>query len=107
MYRSVYSNSANGTYLLNFTAPSAGTYTLNVKLASGDMNTPDGLLGTYYNNRWLYGDYIFQRVDKNMSIDFNDGLVTTTAKDYVSVSWTGYIKPSYAETYTFSITSDV
>jgi len=96
----------NGTYLLNFTAPSAGTYYLHVLLASGDINTADGLTGEYFNNRWLYDTPYVTQIDRNLSLNWYDGLVTPTAKNYVSVRWTGFIRPAYAETYVFTIVSD-
>merc|ERR1719356_739052 len=54
---------AAGTYTIDFTAPSAGTYYLNVMLASGDINTPDGMTGEYFNNRWLHGSPYSTQVD--------------------------------------------
>jgi len=95
-----------GTYTIDFTAPSAGTYYLNVMLASGDISTPDGMTGEYFNNRWLHGTAYSTQIDANCSLDWEDQLVTATAKDSVSIRWSGYIQPSYAETYTFTITSD-
>eukprot|EP00484_Ammonia_sp_Unknown_P018911 CAMPEP_0197023788 /NCGR_PEP_ID=MMETSP1384-20130603/4422_1 /TAXON_ID=29189 /ORGANISM="Ammonia sp." /LENGTH=1466 /DNA_ID=CAMNT_0042452053 /DNA_START=42 /DNA_END=4442 /DNA_ORIENTATION=+ len=96
----------NGSYFVNFTAPSAGTYYLSVYLASGDINSADGLTGEYFNNRWLYGTPYNTQIDGNISLDWGHGLVTATAKNFVSVRWSGYIKPAYAETYNFSISSD-
>jgi len=75
-------------------------------LASGDINTPDGLTGEYFNNRWLYDNPYSTQIDANLTIDWNDGLITQTAKNFVSIRWTGYIKPAYAEIYTFTISSD-
>lgn len=98
---------AGGLYQLNYTASFAGTWILYVQLASGDINTPDGLTGAYYNNRWLYGSPILTQIDNNISQSWASGLVTTTAKDYVSVQWTGFIRPAYAESYNFTIISDV
>jgi len=102
----IISAAENGTYLINFTAPSSGTYYLNVLLASGDINVPDGLTGDYFNNRWLYDTPYNTQIDTNISLSWNDGLITETAKDFISIRWTGYVKPMYAETYTFTIISD-
>jgi len=97
----------NGTYLVDFTTPaSADTYYLNVMLASGDINTPDGLRGDYFNNRWLHDTPYTTQIDPTLTIDWMDGLITQTAKNFVSIRWTGYIKPAYDETYTFTISSD-
>jgi len=95
------------TYDIDFTTPAtADTYYLNVMLASGDDSTPDGLTGEYFNNRWLYDSPYSTQIDANLTIDWEDGLITQTAKNFVSIRWTGYIKPAYAEVYTFTISSD-
>ena len=99
-------NQSNGEYNITFIMPTSGVYYLYIQLASGDLNIPDGLTGYYYNNRWLYGTPIDTKIDSNLSISFGTGLVTSTAKDYVSIQWTGFILPKYAETYTFKIISD-
>ena len=97
----------NGTYLINFTTPSSSDiYYLDVLLASGDINNADGLTGEYYNNRWLYDSPIDTVIDTNLSLNWYNGLITSTAKNYISIRWTGYIKPLYAETYNFIISSD-
>merc|ERR1712013_538056 len=97
----------DGQYLVDFTTPaSADTYYLNVMLASGDTDTPDGLTGEYFNNRWLYDTPYSTQIDGTPTIDWGNGLITQTAKNFVSIRWTGYIKPAYAETYTFTIESD-
>ena len=64
------------------------------------------MTGNYYNNRWLYGTPIDTEIDSNLSINWGSNLVTSTASDYVSVTWTGYIKPLYDELYNFTIISD-
>ena len=96
----------NGSYIFNFSAPSADTMYLSVMLASGDMNSADGLTGEYFNNRWLHDTAYNTLIDDEIDMDFGEGLITQTAKNFISIRWTGYIKPSYAEIYTFSITSD-
>jgi len=97
---------SNGTYAFNFSAPSADTMYLSVMLASGDIDSADGLTGEYFNNRWLHDTAYSTQVDAELDIDFGEGLITQTAKDFISIRWTGYVKPLYAETYTFSIESD-
>jgi len=105
--QAIITEDSNGTYLVDFTTPAtADTYYLNVMLASGDINTPDGLKGDYFNNRWLYDTPYSTQVDGNLTIDWETGLITQTAKNFVSIRWTGYIKPAYAELYTFTISSD-
>jgi len=96
----------NGQYKVDFTVPDAGDYILNVYLASGVRNSPDGLLGEYYSNRWLYGNPTMSRVDSIIDFQWGTGSITGTDYDYVSTRWSGYIKASYAETQTFTVTSD-
>jgi hypothetical protein len=61
-----------------------------------------GLLGEYFNNRWLFGRPMTRRIDE--SIDFywteNDA-ITSTGKDFISVRWSGYVRPIFSEKYTF------
>ena len=58
----------------------------------------------------LYTPYnthaIDTKIDKNISLNWNDGLITSTAKNFISIRWSGYIKPIYPETYHFIISSD-
>ena len=73
----------------------------------GANGNGDGLTGAYYNNRWLQDSPVLTRIDKYIDFEWGTDLVTPSAKDYVSVRWTGYIKPQYQETYTFYVDVDV
>jgi len=87
-----------GRYLTTYNSPRVGKYTLSFQTAHFG-----GLTGEYFNNRWLHGSSTFTRVDH--AIDFQWGKsdpVTPTGKDFVSIRWTGYIKPSFNEKYTFT-----
>jgi len=106
VYRGSTSSLIDGMYRVNFTLPAPGQYLMTIKLASGVRAAPDGLLGTYFSNRWLYGESVMTRVDPRVEFYWADGVITETDSDYVSVRWTGYIKAPSAETYTFTITSD-
>ena len=88
----------DGRYLATYNAPRVGTYSLSVQAAHFG-----GLSGEYFNNRWLYGEPTLTRVDHAVDFqwDTNDP-VTPTGKDFVSIRWTGYIKPAFSETYTFT-----
>ena len=89
----------DGRYISTYTTPRVGNYSLSIQAAHFG-----GLTGEYFNNRWLYGSPTLTRVDD--SIDFqwgkDDPLVTTTGKDFVSIRWTGFIKPAFGEIYTFT-----
>jgi len=76
--------SATGTYTIAITPKHPGTFTMHVRLLSGDRDTPDGLTGYYYNNRWLMNEPARVRVDALMQFQWN-GLITPTAQDYVSI----------------------
>lgn len=74
---------------------------------AGPNGAGNGLTGSYYNNRWLQDTPVMSRVDKFIDFEWGTDLVTASAKDYVSVRWTGYIMPENAETYTFFVDVDV
>ncbi|WP_150265362.1 glycosyl hydrolase [Paenibacillus tepidiphilus] len=67
----------------------------------------NGLTGQYYNNTDLSGTPVLIRNDAK--IDFNwhgDSPAAGIGKDSFSVRWSGKIKPSYSEEYTFTASSD-
>ncbi|KAL9189871.1 hypothetical protein ACHAXT_009546 [Thalassiosira profunda] len=88
----------NARYLATYTTPRVGQYALSVLAAQ-----PGGLWGAYYQNRWLADEPVATTVDA--AIDFvwskNDP-IAPGAKDFVSVRWTGYVKPSFDEVYSFT-----
>jgi len=106
VYRASAVPQSNGQYDIVFNVPDSGEYILDIKLASGVRNEPDGLLGHYFTNRWLYGEHTMTRVDQFIDFQWANGTITPTAFDYVSVRWSGYIKAPFAETHTYTVTSD-
>uniref|UniRef100_K3WF50 Titin n=1 Tax=Globisporangium ultimum (strain ATCC 200006 / CBS 805.95 / DAOM BR144) TaxID=431595 RepID=K3WF50_GLOUD len=86
-----------GKYVATYETPRADSYTLDVQHTKSQ-----GLRGTYFNNRWLYGDSEVVRIDRQVDFTWRDW-ITPTAKDYVSVRWDGYIKPAFTEDYVISI----
>ncbi|KAH9133873.1 hypothetical protein LEN26_006954, partial [Aphanomyces euteiches] len=84
-----------GQYLATYKTPRAGTYQLDVWHAF-----PNGLIGSYYNNRWFMDDPAMTRVDAVVNFNWT-GLITPTGKDYVSIRWEGYVQPAFSEQYTF------
>ena len=61
-------------------------------------------MGEYFSNRWLFGEPVNIRLDE--SIDFywsEEDPITATGKDFVSVRWSGFLKPLFAEKYTFLV----
>jgi hypothetical protein len=94
------SHNAMGLYDVTYTTPRAiGTYDLDVSLAE-----QGGLVGSYYNNRWLFGDPIFNRTDAVLNFNWGSSLITDTGLDYISIRWKGWIQPAFSETYTIFVT---
>ena len=90
----------NGNYTVRFNITSAGSYSLHLYVVNGYQNNVNGLLGNYYNNRWLQGTPVITRVDKTINLNWGTDLITPTATSYVSIRWTGFIRPSYSGNYT-------
>lgn len=112
----------DGKVQIEFTAEHPGQFTLSVMLCDSIFPTtlgssdstkfpdgrgrPDGLTGRYYTNRWMMNDPVMTRIDDQMEFQWDTGLITDTAMDYVSVKWTGYIQFDHVETYTFYLEVD-
>jgi hypothetical protein len=86
-----------GRYLTKYVAPRVGNYKLYVSQA-----TPGGLTGKYFNNRWLFGSPVSTRVDKTINFEWAD-YITETGKDFISVRWSGFVRPAFSEQYTFEL----
>ena len=103
----------DGTYILQYTATTPGLYLGDIQLAAAASpttpGTGSGLTGTYYNNRWLSPPIALQRVDPVVSFSWgNDSslvAITPSARDYVSVSWTGFARVDVAGSYTFTVSA--
>ncbi|TCN59534.1 T9SS C-terminal target domain-containing protein [Flavobacterium circumlabens] len=65
-----------------------------------------GLQATYYNNIDFTGASAF-RIDPSINFNWGNGSpLAAIEADTFSVRWTGQIRPSYSETYTFYTTTD-
>ncbi len=64
-----------------------GTFELYMQHA-----TRDGLFGEYFNNAYLHGEPVIQRVDHVVNFTWYDGRITDFGTDYVSVRWTGKVR---------------
>ena len=103
----------DSTYAVQYDATVPGLYVGDIQLAQGAApSTPwvgSGLTGTYYNNRWLSAPVALQRVDPLVSFNWgNDSSltpITPTARDYVSVTWSGFVRIDTAGTYTFTVSA--
>lgn len=50
-----------------------------------------GLLGEYYNNRWIFGDPVVTRVDAKIDFMWSEAdTLTPTGQDYISVRYVGF-----------------
>lgn len=97
-------DNGDGTYSAVFQLPS-GHHILYLYLAEG-RGIGDGLTAKYYTNPWLSGTPSLTRVDSHVDFKWGQDLVAPTASDYVSVSWEGFIRPKFAESYNFSLQAD-
>ncbi len=62
-----------------------------------------GLRAEYFDNAWLMGTPTLDRIDNQVSFDWGVGAITTYARDYVSVRWTGKLLSPSTETFTLII----
>ena len=84
---------SDGLYAASYTSPRAGQYSLDVKSAEFG-----GLTGEYFDNNELVDPPSFVQI--NSVFDFSwadDGTESISG-----IRWTGYIKPSFDETYSFA-----
>eukprot|EP00804_Cyclotella_cryptica_P021433 CCRYP_005783-RA/>CCRYP_005783-RA protein AED:0.00 eAED:0.00 QI:831/1/1/1/1/1/3/2372/6166 len=89
----------DGRYLATYASPRAGEYLLSV--LGADVG---GLTGEYFDNCWLRGSPETTRVDNVLDFQWTStDPVTPSGKDFVSIRWTGFIKPSFGEFYTFTV----
>lgn len=88
-----------GLYMAKYTTPRLGSYELSVS-ATGR----GGLLGEYFNNRWLYGESVLTRIDHSIDFEFSaSDTITLTGRDHVSARWTGFVRASFSEVFTFYV----
>ncbi|HEX8932509.1 MAG TPA: PA14 domain-containing protein, partial [Patescibacteria group bacterium] len=69
--------------------------------------TSSGLLGNYFSNRNLSGTPTFTRTDA--TVNFNWGTASpapSLSNINYSIRWTGFVTPSYSQTYTFYTKTD-
>ncbi len=65
-----------------------------------------GLDATYYENSLLSYPGAISRVDSVINFDWQDGAITPSASDFVSVRWTGKIRASWSLVHTFFVLAD-
>ena len=92
---------AAGTYGVSYTPTKSGNYEAGVKLAKSG-----GLTGQYFENVWFFYTPVKTTVNPTIDLDWGLREVTDTGKDFVSIRWSGKVKPLYPETHTFFVSSD-
>lgn len=65
-----------------------------------------GFYGEYFNNAFLDGVPAMTRIDNKIDFDWDVGLITNEAADFVSIRWYGKIRSPTTEEYTFILTGD-
>jgi len=84
---------SNGLYAASYTSPRDGKYSLDVRVAEYG-----GLTGEYFDNNELVDPPSFVQTDSVFDFNWSDD-----GKESISsIRWTGYIKPSFDEIYSFS-----
>ena len=108
------------SYSWNTTGATAASHTVTAKAydAAGNTTTTagtpititdpggTGLQATYYNNMDLTGT-TFSRLDQTVNFDWSTGSPNAAIDaDTFSARWTGFVKPTTTETYTFLTQTD-
>lgn len=92
----------DGSYACDVNATISGHYELDVY-----QLIPGGLKGYYYTDNYLSKERLdIVRTDAVVNFTWGTGAVTTFGRDFVSVRWEGYVRPSASETYTFWLDVD-
>lgn len=108
--RGIVTRLASGSYQLafNLTRASAQWQCFVLIVDGGPLasNMPNGLTARYFNNRWMAEAPVLQRVEPFLAFQWGTDLVTPDAANYVSAQFSGYIKPAFANTYTFYVNAD-
>jgi len=64
-----------------------------------------GLMGQYYYDAYFH-NLAVSRLDRQVNYTWGTGKLTTHATDYVSIRWTGVLKPQVTDSYLFYVDAD-
>lgn len=71
-------------------------------IPTGSTSSQSGLKGEYFNSVTPGSNSVFSRTDSQVQFDWGTGSPDSQINsDMFSVRWTGFIKPTYSERYTF------
>lgn len=59
-----------------------------------------------FENVWFFYTPVVASVSSIINNNWGTDLITPSAADYVSIRWSGLLKPNYGELYTFFLDSD-
>lgn len=98
-------DNGDSTYTCTWQRKHAGNFNVAVYL-----QYPGGLRGDYYDDAWLGENGrlppVITRIDHQISFMWGNGPLFPGASDYVSVRWSGRIKPKSSGDVTFYVSAD-
>jgi hypothetical protein len=94
------SDNHNGTYSVTGAITNQGRYNIHIYHAF-----PNGLKGTYYSDAFAE-TVALERIDRLVNFTWGTGRLTPRGADYISVRWTGVVRPDTTDTYLFLVDAD-
>lgn len=94
-------DSADGRYSTTINLKRPGPTTLSVILTK-----VGGFYGEYFNNAFLDGVPAKTQIDSYLDFNWESGLLTDEAADFVSIQWFGKIRAPHTEEFTFIASAD-
>ena len=88
----------DGTYTVDYTVPSCGTFIVSVELS--------GLKAEYFTNHNWSGTPAITRIDPNIWFNFGSSFPTVPIVNSVSARWSGKLFAPYSEDFTFWLFGD-
>jgi hypothetical protein len=96
-----------GVYSVATTLPIAGSqWQCFVLVVDGVSNRLNGLVGTYFDNRWQQNTPVMSRVDPIIDFNWVHDKITPDAASYVGITWKGFVQPASSGTFTIYCTAD-
>jgi hypothetical protein len=100
-YQAMFTDLNTGQYNTIFDVVSKGWITLNIyQLING------GLRAQYFDNVWFLSQPVITNISEAISFDWGENLITPLNNNFISIRWTGSIRPSFTELFTFTVNVD-